>query len=518
MSQTGRFMPAAWVIASLTLVSRVLGLLRESVLGYFFATSELLSAFRIAFMAPNLARRLFGEGALSSAMVPVLTETLQTEGEERSRSFVGRLLLAQGVVLVALVAAIEIVIAVWRHIADDPALELAAILMPYMALICTVAVGGAVLNVRRRFAVPAVVPVLLNLAIILAAVLGAAVLNRSDHALMRVICFAVLVAGVVQLVVTGAAMHSANFLPVFARPWRDARVKRVVLLMGPMVLGLSAVQINSLFDYVIAYMFVSVDGERVGPAVLGYAQYLYQLPLGVFGIAIATAIFPALSEYASRKDDAEFATLFFRGLGLSLFIAVPAAVGLMFVAHPLVATLYERGAFVREDTRRVAGVLFFYSLGMPAYFAQHLVVRMFYARHDSRTPARTAAATVLVNVLLNLGLVQVLEERGLALATSLCAYLQTLWLIRRLPGIAPTLRWRGQGVTFAKTAMATAAMAVVLTVVFLSPLSQPTTGLGQLALLGTAVGAGIASYALAAAALKMDELWLLLRRERGTKG
>lgn len=510
-------MPATWVIAVGTLISRVMGLLRESVFGYFFSTSELLSAFRIAFMAPNLARRLFGEGALSSAMVPVLSEALHAQGEEASRRFIGRLLIAQAVVLLGLTILIEMAIGVWRLVADDIALELAAVLMPYMALICTVAVGGAVLNVRGHFAVPAAAPLLLNLAIIVAAMVGAGVFRWSGRELMYVICVSVLAAGVLQLIATGLALRTVRFMPIFEWRWRDERVRKVMLLMGPMVLGLSAVQINSLFDYLIAYLFVTADGQRVGPAVLGYAQYLYQLPLGVFGIAIATAIFPSLSDHVTRGDDVGLSALFFRGLRLSLFIALPAGLGLMFVARPLVATLYERGAFTAEDTRRVAATLCCYSIGMPAYFAQHLIVRLFYARQDSRTPARVAGAMVAINVVLNLGLVQILEERGLALATSTCAYLQAAWLLRRLPGVAPAMSWRQEMTGFGKIVLATVAMGLILTFVFVSSIEGWLIAHGNGVLLAVAVLAGIASYVSAARLLGMDELRTLWQRGRTTE-
>jgi len=509
-------MPAAWVIAALTLVSRMLGLLRESVFGYYFSTSQLLSAFRIAFMIPNLARRLFGEGALSSALVPVLTQTLQEEGEENSRRFVGRLLIAQALLLLLLTVAVELVIAGWRTwIVDDAALALTAILLPYMGLICIVALGGAVLNVRRYFAVPAAAPVLLNLMIILAAVVGSAVFTIGAESLMVMICVAVLVAGALQLVATGWALKAVRFFPIIERRRRDPRVRRVILLMGPMVLGLSAVQINSLFDYLIAYWFVSADGERVGPAVLGYAQYLYQLPLGVFGVAIATALFPAMSEQAAVKEGAALTALFFRGLRLSLFIALPAGAGLMFVAEPLVATLYERGAFHADDTRRVASVLFFYSLGMPAYFVQHLVVRLYYTLNDSRTPAYAAIVAVLFNVLMNLGLVQIMEERGLALATSVCAYLQTGWLLWRVPRFSPAWTWRGQVGEPLKAALATVVMVGVLGITFGVPVSRHLMGMGRGVSLAVMVTAGVLSYWLAALALRMEEASSLLRGPRG---
>jgi putative peptidoglycan lipid II flippase len=514
MASSSRLIPTVRLIAVLTLGSRVLGLARECLFGYFFSTTECLSAFRIAFMAPNLARRLFGEGALSSAMIPVLTEAVHADGETSSRRFVGALLTVLTLVLIGIIVLVEIGIAVWRAARDDLALQLAAILMPYMALICMVAVASAVLNVRRHFATPAAAPAILNLILIAAMVGGGVAGGLTGVPLMIWVCVGVLAAGVVQLAATGLALRAVSFFPIFGGSWRDPRVRSVAVLMAPMVLGLSAVQINSLVDYLIAYLFISVDGQRVGPAVLGYAQYLYQLPLGVFGIAVATAMFPELSRKATASDRAGLAQTLVRGLTLSLFIALPASIGLMVVASPLVATLFERGAFDEAATRRVAGALFFYSLGLTAYFAQHLLVRTFYAMHDSRTPARIAMTLVFVNALMNLGLVFVLQERGLALATAVCAAMQVVWLTVRLTRVLPEIPWWQLGRGVARIGIAASFMTAVLVAILLLAGTHGWIGGHAAWHLGILVAAGAGSYALASRALGIEELSAVLRRGR----
>lgn len=514
MGASSRFVPTAWLIAALTLGSRVLGLIRECLFSYFFSTSELLSAFRIAFMVPNLARRLFGEGALSSAMIPVLTDTLHERGEESSRRFVGSLFTILAVVLVAIILAAEAVIAAWRAIKDDLALELAAVLMPYMGLICTVAVGSAVLNVRRHFAAPAAAPMLLNIGIIASILAGALWAGLTGTRLMIAVCAGVLIAGVIQVVATAVALRAVSFFPIFGVRWRDPRIRAVGALMAPMILGLSAVQINSLVDYLIAYLFITQDGERIGPAVLGYAQYLYQLPLGVFGIALATAIFPVLSQKATEGDRAGLAEVLGRGIRLSLFVALPASVGLMFVASPLVATLYQRGAFDAADTQRVAGTLLFYSIGIAAYFTQHILVRAFYAMHNSQTPARVALAAVAVNFTMNLALVFVLQERGLALATAVCAAIQVSWLSVILARDIPEIDWRRIGRAVARMLLATGIMAGMLTILVWTALAGDWIAANPPARLATLVIAGVATYALAAHVLRISELGAVLRRGR----
>jgi len=502
---------SARVIALLTMCSRLLGLLREVVFSYYFSTTGLLSAFRIAFMVPNLARRLFGEGAISAAMIPTLTESLQRSGEEASRRFVGSILVTLAAFLVAGVLAAEAVIAVWLTFHDDPSLRMAAILAPYMICICVAAVVGGVLNVRRHFATPAALPIILNVAVIAAAA-GAASAGLRGTALMHVVCVGVLAAGAVQLGASLVALRAVSFFPIFELRRRDPYVRTVFVLMLPMVLGLSAVQINTLFDYLIAYLFIREDGERVGPAVLGYAHYLYQLPLGVFGISIATAVFPELSRRAAAGDGGGLARVACKGLRLALFISLPASVGLMFVAEPLVATLYERGEFDARATGRVAATLLFYAIGLGAYFVQHVLVRVFYAMHDSRTPARVAARTVAVNLFLNLVLVFVMEERGLALSTAVCAAMQVVWLLRRLRGLLPEFHVRDIAAPAAKSLAATAVMAGTLALLATAELP----GRSALFRLAVLLVMGVAAYSAAARLLCAEELGAFLRRRPNT--
>jgi putative peptidoglycan lipid II flippase len=507
-------MGAATLMAGLTLVSRLLGLVRESLLSYYFGTSELLSAFRIAFQAPNLARRLFGEGALSSAMVPVLTRTLRERGEYESRRLVGSTLTASFLVLFVLLVLVEVVIGVWRHFQDDPALRLTAIMMPYMVLICIAAVASGVLNVRGHFAVPSspAAPTILNVAMIAALVLGGAA-GLEAAPLMDWNCGSVLVAGVIQVAATGVALQVSGFFPVWGRTWGDPQLRAIIALMAPMALGLSAVQINTLLDSLIAYIFVIDEkGERVGAAVLGYAQFLYQLPLGVFGISLATALFPVLSRKAAEGDRAGMADVFERGVRAGQFIALPSAIGLIFIATPLVATLYEHGGeFTARSTQRVAAALIFYSLGIPAYFFQHVLVRTYYALHDSRKPAKIAVCMVAFNLSLNLMLVFVMEEAGLALSTSISATVQAFWLVWGLRRLFPELTWRRLQSPMARLLFAAACMAVALIAVRFVGESM---GWHKAVRLMSMLGTGIATYFAAAWLLGVEEVRSALRGRR----
>ncbi len=501
-------------IALLTLGSRVVGLAREMMFAHYFSTGPILSAFRIAFMVPNLSRRLFGEGALSSSLIPVLTDVLHREGEAPARRLAGSILLLLTVGLTALTIVAEIGLWIAVRWMDEPALELTALLLPYMVLICATAVAGGVLNVRHHFASPAAAPVVMNVALILGMWLGACVFQLSGRPLMVAVCAATLASGVVQALWQLAALRQVGFMPIFAWDWRTEPVRRVFRMMGPMILGLSTVQISSLADYLVAYVAVTnAAGERVGPAVLGYAQNLYELPLGVFGIALATAVFPLLSARAAEGDTRGVLDVFTRGVRLSLFIGLPSAAGMIVIAVPMVRVLFERGEFGPADTQRVAGAVVYYALGIAAYCTQHVVVRTYYALKDSATPMRIAAAAVALNLLLNIVLVRTpMQERGIALATAISSTVQVLWLMRRLRERLPGISWRPVVAALIRMAAATGLMvAALLWLPSVSGVGRMMASRAWVELPGLLL-IGVAAYGAAAWLLHIDELGMIMGR------
>lgn len=516
MSDGGGIARSARVIAVLTMASRVLGLVREVMFGALFGTSSLLSAFSIAWMLPNLARRLFGEGALSAATVPILSETLRSEGVDAARRFVGALLVGLTLFLSAAVVLAEFAVLIALQFTDDPTLRLSQILLPYAVLICLVAITGGVLNVYGYFALPAAVPVVMNLALILGTGAGALLYPADSLSLMNVICGFALLSGVGQFGMVWWGLARAGRTPLPSMPWTDQRIGRVLLLMGPMVLGLSAVPLNTLADYLIAYLFVVEDSARPGPAILRYAQYLYQLPLGVFGIAIATAAFPALSARAAAGERVGVGRSLNRGLRLGLFVSLPASVGLVVVAEPIVATLLERGKFGSEQSVRVAAVLALYSLALSANFAQHLVVRTFYALKRTGEPARIALTMVGLNLLLNLILVFPMKERGLALASAVCGWVQLAWLglclKRVLPEWSPGLLLRPS----LQALTASAAMAVVVGQLVRIPIPDWFFDPAGAVSLTAYVVAGALTFGAAAKLIGADELNAALSARRKT--
>jgi putative peptidoglycan lipid II flippase len=510
VSKNRKFVGPARLIAVLTLLSRILGLVREMAYAYFLGAGPALSAFRVAYQVPNLFRRLFGEGALSAAFIPAFSDSLQQHGEVEARRLAGAVLTLVTAVLAALTIGIEIGIGVAQHVRDAPGLtlRLTAIMLPYMPLVCLTAFLSAALNVRQRFAAPALAPVLVN-AFMLAGICGAGwVGGLTDRRLLDVVCIVVLVGGCAQLLMVSVNLHRAGFAPILNTQWRRPDLRRMMFQMLPMILGMSALQINTLVDSLIALWFVP-DGR--GPAILGYAQFLYQFPLGVLGVALATAIFPLLSARAAAGDLRGVARACGQGIRMGLFIGVPSAIGLALIAEPVIRVFFQRGEFRPEDTARAARSLIFYSGAMWAYFLQQIQVRTFYALKDTRTPVRVAVSMVLFNTALNLILVFPLGESGVALATAICAAVQSLWLASKLRARLPDLRtgwiWVGIGrITIAGLVLAGA--------VCLPAMLAGHTRWAALApslQVGVCLAVGVVAYAAAARALRLGELRELLR-------
>ncbi|MEM7229433.1 MAG: murein biosynthesis integral membrane protein MurJ [Planctomycetota bacterium] len=439
-----RFESHARTVSLLTLVSRVTGLARDATFSRVFGAGPLMDAFFFAFMVPNLFRRLFGEGALAAAFLPAYAK-LVDENPERARALASRTIHRLTVTLGAVVLAGELLLMMLSTLGDRPpvAIWLMMIMLPYMPLVCLVALLGAMLQVHRRFGPTAAAPIVLNVCLITAALFGARlsvnldIVDDERIAHVALVALAVVIAGIIQL--------SWSMLALRRHPWwqRDTDAARddlrsVIRQAGPMILGLGVLQINTLFDGIIA-SYPTTVGPMLGSleyplqegamAGVSFAQRLYQFPLGVFGIAIATAIFPLLARQADQPED--FATTVRRGLRLVVFIGLPASAGLMLVREPLVAAFLQGGEFTREDSTAVGWILLGYAPAVWAYSMNHVLTRAFYAKGDVRTPVRIAVRIVLLNLILNCALIWTpLREAGLAWSTSICATLQAIWLLR----------------------------------------------------------------------------------------
>ncbi len=516
MATEARFVGSAKIISAITLASRILGLGRDMLCAYVFGTSEAMSAFTIGFQVPNLFRRLFGEGALSASSIPVLTDKLHHGGVKAVDDLSGKLMGVLLTVLTAIAIVGEVsLFLVAPHFIETTrgqlTLALTAVMLPYMVPVCASAILGGIQNIFGQFAVPAANSIVLNVFEI-AAMLVAGRLYAGNHVTQAYwLSGSVLVSGVVQLLWQWLSAQRCGLRLRPSLDTRDESLRRIARTMVPMTIGLSVVQINALLDNVIAYAFVAYTGA---PAVLGYAQRLYQFPLGVFAIALATALFPAMARDASEGDMGKLGRTLARGMRLVLFEGLPCTIGLILIREPLTQALFERGAFRPEATARVSATLVTFALGIWAFGLNQIVVRAFYALKDQKTPLKIAAWMVAANLALNLVLVGPLEEPGIGLATTICAVMQDVLLLRALARRLPHLAWGEVFASAARTSLATALMAVAVVGAGAVLHHWPAYAHHSLMRLTCLTTAGAAGYLLAVWVLRCPELHEALRRNR----
>lgn len=506
-------------IAVLTTLSRVLGMVRDMAFAHFFGAGWLMDAWTMGFKVPNLARRLFGEGAASASLIPVYSEQLYTR-PERAAVLAGTVVTIVVTILAAIVLVGEGLI--WAYyflfetrVGPRLGLALCGTMLPYMVLICTVAILAGILQVHRRFGPPAAAPIVLNSFIISGLILAGWILKMEAQRQVFLVAAAVLIAGFAQIAIQIPALRASG---ASIRPAWDVRseaFRKVVAMMGPMILGLTVTQLNTLADDIVALSFMNAEGEPLGYGALSYlyyAQRLYQFPLGVLGISLATAIFPVMSADAARKDIDALTKTVARGIRAGVFVALPATAGILLVARPLISAVFQHGEFGSDDTPVVAWTLSFYALGLCGYFAQQVTARAFYSLQDSRTPARSAVLAVFVNVILNLILIWFLGTGGLAAATALCSYLQVVILVgvlrRRLGGAVLTGVTRTLGRTLVATVLMSAAGAVIMWLMR----GLPESRWSNVMRLAAVVPTGAVVYALAAKLLRLEMLSLLTGR------
>ncbi|MBE0537765.1 MAG: murein biosynthesis integral membrane protein MurJ [Phycisphaerae bacterium] len=504
-------------IAFWTVLSRVLGMVRDMAFAYYFGAAWLMTAWTMGFKIPNLSRRLFGEGAASASFIPVYSELLHRDPAAAER-LANTILTVLCVFLTALVLVGEVVVWSIYGLADlnlgtQTGLVLCGIMLPYMVLICLVAILGGILNVHRHFAAPAAAPLLLNLIIIAGVVITGTLLRIPPQKQVLYVAAVVLLAGAAQVLLHVPALraHGVAFRPAW--DIRSEGFKKVLLMMGPMLLGLTVTQINTLADDLVALAFSNDQGQPLGwgsVSHLYYAQRLYQFPLGVLGISLATAIFPVMSVDAAKKDFDGLCKTVSRGFGASVFVALPATVGTILVARPLVAAVFQHGEFLAEDTALTAWTLSFYSIGLYGYFAQHIATRAFYATQDSKAPALTAAVAVAVNVVLNLILLWFLGTGGLALSTALCSYLQVIILVRMLSKRYGDSLLQGLGPIVFKTVAGTTAMGLAAAGALAIMRNLPPTTLSDLIRLAVVVPLSALVYLVASKLLNNEMLSLIL--------
>jgi len=420
-------------VSSMTLVSRILGFVRDAVIARLFGAGLATDAFFVAFRIPNLLRRLFAEGAFSQAFVPVLAEYRTRNGEGETRLLVARVATALALA-VLVVSILGIFAAPWIIYVSAPgfsatpekfALTVAMlrITFPYLLFISLVSLAGGILNTWSRFAVPAFTPTLLNLSFIFCAL----VLAPYFHPPVLVLAWAVLAGGVLQLALQLPYLSKIGMLPRLRADFWDPGVKRILRLMGPAVFGVSIAQLSLLINTIFASFLANGSVSW-----LYYADRLMEFPTGMLGVALGTILLPSLSRYYSSDATEQYSRLLDWGLRLTLLLALPAAVALALLAVPLISTLFHYGEFSVEDVLMTRRALVAYSIGLVGLILVKVLAPGFYARQNIRTPVKIAVITLVATQLMNLVLVGPLKHAGLALAIGLGACLNAGLLYYKL--------------------------------------------------------------------------------------
>jgi putative peptidoglycan lipid II flippase len=522
----------AGIVGALTLCSRITGLVRDSVVGYLFGSGLAADAFFVAFRIPNLLRRFVAEGAMNVAFIPVFTEYL-TNRTRAEAVQVARVLATSMTLLLAIITVLGVIFAPLAvslfapGFAADPekaalTIELTRLLFPYIFLVSVSALLGGLLNSLRHFVAPAFSPVLLNLSMIAAAWFLAPMLGVPVYAM----AIGVLFGGVLQVLIQIPPLQQRGI--VLKPDWqpRHVAVRRVLLLMAPTVFGAAVYQVNVMMDTV----FASVLPEG-SVSFLWYADRVFEFPLGLFPVALGTAALPSFAAQAARRAYGEMRHSVTFAVGLTNLITIPSAVGFWLLSVPIVAVLFQRGAFGPEQVQMTAWALSAFSVGLWSVSIVRVFVPAFYAMHDTRTPVVTAAASFVANLLFSLmfiGLVHSdgssrivdaiaaattvmstwdLRHAGLALSTSLASgvnlALLAIVLSRRLGGLDVATMF----LSFVRSSVASAAM--ILPVRYIAArVDWLSTGhlTFKILMLGCAVGAGVATFALAAFILGGPEI------------
>ncbi len=412
------FFSAAKAVAVITLISRVFGLFRDMGITSLGA-NRLTDAYGLAFQIPNLFRRLFGEGALSSAFVPVFTETGEKDGFEKASKLLANAMGLLAVFLTAIMIVVEVgfvVVALLPGPADRQFLiTMATIMFPYMVGVCLLALGSAALNCRGHFAFPAAAPIIFNIVGIVAAWWIAPILKGNLSGQLVIVAFSVIMAGLIQLIAVLWLLKKSGFsIRVRLRPIEPG-IKQILKLLMPIVLGLGFLQISELLQTIISWNLTATDlapnisifgwvlHKPLTPGVItrvNAARALYQFPMGVLAISLGVAVFPLLTRYAARNDIVNLRDSVNRALRLALIEGIATGAGLYILAEPIVKVIYARRNFSPADAAQAAFVLQMYVIGMWAYCGYQILTRAFYSFKDTTTPLRVSCVLAAINLLM----------------------------------------------------------------------------------------------------------------------
>lgn len=420
---------STYSVSLMTFISRIMGFIRDMIFAMMFGATLGFDAFLIAFKIPNFLRRLFAEGAFSQAFVPILSEYKSTQDKESVELLINKVagnlsLVLMGVTFLGMLAAPFIIVLFAPGFLDEPesfalATQMLRITFPYLFFISLTAFAGGILNTFQKFALPAFTPVLLNISLIFAAI------GLSPYFEQPVVALAwgVFIGGIAQLALQLPFLKRHGVLPKFQVDWKDPGVRRILKLMLPALIGASVMQINLLVDTLFA-SFLPVGSLSW----LYYSDRLLELPLGMFGVALATVALPNLSKHFATQNTVAFSNHLVWSLKMCILIGLPAAVGLWILSGPILTTLFHHGAFSERDVLMAMKSLHMLILGLVAFMSIKILVSAFYAQQNTKFPLKVAICALLTNVVGNALLIKPLAHAGLALASSLSAFLQVALL------------------------------------------------------------------------------------------
>ena len=451
------------IVGSMTLISRLLGFVRDMLIARIFGVDVATDAFFVAFKIPNFLRRLFAEGAFAHAFVPVLADYKEQGRKAALKLFIDRTagtlaLILMLMTLIGIVAAPLLILLLapgfaWQGTQHDMAVLMLQITFPYLLFIGLVAFAGGILNAHGKFAIPALTPAFLNICMITAAIWLAPLMAEPVMAL----AWGVLAAGMVQLLFQIPALMRLGLMPRLRLGFNDTGVNKIIGLMLPAIFSVSITQINLLLDTLIA-SFLTVGSVSW----LYYSDRLVEFPLGILGLALGTVILPGLAKSHAADDTAAFSNSLDWGLRLVLLVGMPATIGLLLLAEPMLSTLFQYNEFSVSDVYYAGLSLRAYSAGLLAYIVIKVLVSGFTARQDMKTPVRYGMYAMIVSLILNVVLVFPLAHAGLALATSLGAFFNAALLLKKLLQNKIYQPTRGWSLFFIRIALASAAMSAAL--------------------------------------------------------
>ena len=511
------YLKSAMVVSIGTLISRILGMARDIAMASAFGAGVVLDAFLLAFTIPNLFRRLFGEGALSGAFLPVFTATIEQQDRPAAFRLANKMLtllglVLGGIVVVGSLVCVGLYYSGWLSDKNRLAMGLLAVMMPYMALICLAAVLGTILNALHHFLMPALCPAVLNVVWLFGIFCLAPLFGNTPHAWAYGMAVAIVIGGVLQVAMQWPPLRRQGLIFQPDCDYQDPGVQKTMANMGPVIIGSLVLQINVLLDRLIAWLLIPNPGSLT---VLYMGDRLMEFPLSIIGISLATVVFPIFARHVAKGERDKLAIAIPQALRVTLFLSLPASIGLFVLAFPLIALIYQHQSFTEQAATRTGYVLMAYACSLWIYVMLPIISRAFYALGDTRTPMRIATGCVAVALVFKLALVPFFHEIGLATATSLGAVVNLILLLRLLQKKIP-LAWQGIVPFLAKSIAAAATMGLFVWLAAFGP-TYPRSLAGRLAQAMIPITIGMTCYFCCTLALRIPEMNYFLRKGKAVE-